>query len=69
MRRKGHLASMSSSLTNSILRQAASLSCQKEFWIGASYDTVIPDQWGWADERRFSYQNWAAGRNSWEQKR
>lgn len=64
LNRKGHLASVSSALSNSLLRQAASLSSQKEFWLGGSYDTAIPRRWSWTDERRFSYINWAAGRCS-----
>lgn len=59
--RNGHLASISSTIGNSVLRQIGSLSCAKEFWLGGSYDTELSNQWSWTDGRRFTYTNWASG--------
>ncbi|KAH7721298.1 CBN-CLEC-50 protein [Aphelenchoides avenae] len=59
--RNGHLAFVSSTQTNAMLRKISSLACAKEFWLDGSWDTEIPRQWSWTDGRRFSYKNWAPG--------
>lgn len=61
IKRKGHLASVSSAVSNGVLLQIGGLISSNEFWLGASWDTQLPGQWAWTDGRRFSYHNWAVG--------
>lgn len=60
--RKGHLTSVSSVVTNSVLRQSGSLCSIREFWLGGNYGIEAPQQWMWTGDRWFSHINWAGGK-------
>ncbi|KAH7694132.1 hypothetical protein AAVH_38827 [Aphelenchoides avenae] len=57
---KGHLASVSSTLTNAFLATQG-VPCSKDHWLGGSKGLTVADSWSWIDGHRFSYANWAAG--------
>lgn len=62
--RGGHLASVSSLLLNSIVKDPARISCQDEYWLGGNWDQYQPNAWAWTDGKPFSFTNWAKGQPS-----
>ncbi|KAH7720437.1 Protein CLEC-52, partial [Aphelenchoides avenae] len=63
VRAGGHLASVSSRLTNSfLLSKIVTQSCPaSKYWLGGSYNLQQTGGWTWSDGQRFSYTNWANG--------
>ncbi|KAH7713081.1 CLEC-50 protein, partial [Aphelenchoides avenae] len=61
MLKGGHLASVSSAIINSVVKDAARISCQDEYWLGGNWNQYEPNAWAWSDGRRFSFTNWAQG--------
>ncbi|KAH7705932.1 hypothetical protein AAVH_26861 [Aphelenchoides avenae] len=57
---KGHLASVSSVLTNAFLA-TYDVPCSTDHWLGGILGLYSPDAWSWSDGRKFSFANWAAG--------
>lgn len=66
--KNGHLASVSSALTNSMLTQHTGIcgTAYTYYWLGGSQLIGGSGKWEWVDGQRFSYKNWATGKwNLW----
>ncbi|KAH7714598.1 CLEC-51 protein [Aphelenchoides avenae] len=60
VRAGGHLASVSSLLTNSfLLSKVFAQSCPaSKYWLGGNYNLQETGRWTWSDGQRFSFSNW-----------
>lgn len=60
VKKSGHLASVSSQLTNSFLMQFTQ-ECASAYWLGGTW--TYRNGWIWSDGQRFQYTDWADGKS------